>query len=82
VTVVIALAMSAPVKSCYLRSLEETPTNLYLPDNTPIFVGRSPETGITDAKCSRQQGCISSAKHPFFHVAVYRRDKSLLAHNT
>ncbi|XP_024890948.1 aprataxin-like, partial [Temnothorax curvispinosus] len=49
--------MSAPVKSCYLRSLEhleETP-NVYLPDNTPIYVGRSPETGITDAKCSRQQ---------------------------
>ncbi|KAG5331513.1 PNKP kinase, partial [Acromyrmex charruanus] len=47
--------MSAPVKSCYLRTLEGTPTNVYLPDNTPIFVGRSPETGITDVKCSRQQ---------------------------
>ncbi|KAL0104951.1 hypothetical protein PUN28_016531 [Cardiocondyla obscurior] len=43
------------VTSCYLRSLEATPTNIYLPDNTPIFVGRSLETGITDVKCSRQQ---------------------------
>lgn len=48
--------MSASVKSCYIRSLEGTaPTNVYLPDNTAIFVGRSPETGITDVKCSRQQ---------------------------
>ncbi|XP_072762871.1 uncharacterized protein F21D5.5 isoform X1 [Anoplolepis gracilipes] len=47
--------MSATVKSCYIRKLEESPSNVYLPDNTPIFVGRSPETGITDAKCSRRQ---------------------------
>ncbi|XP_011635937.1 uncharacterized protein F21D5.5 isoform X1 [Pogonomyrmex barbatus] len=47
--------MSTFVKSCYIRSLERTPKNVYLPDNTPIFVGRSPETEITDTKCSRQQ---------------------------
>ncbi|XP_018392374.1 PREDICTED: uncharacterized protein F21D5.5 [Cyphomyrmex costatus] len=47
--------MSVSVKSCYIRILEGTPTNVYLPDNIPIFVGRSPETGITDTKCSRQQ---------------------------
>ncbi|XP_011877735.1 PREDICTED: uncharacterized protein F21D5.5 [Vollenhovia emeryi] len=54
-TVVLALAMSASVKSCYLRGLEATPTNVYLPDGTPTSVGRSSETGVADAKCSRQQ---------------------------
>ncbi|KAM0728010.1 Bifunctional polynucleotide phosphatase/kinase [Formica fusca] len=47
--------MSAAVKSCYIRKLEKSPSNVYLPDQTPIFVGRSPETDITDTKCSRRQ---------------------------
>ncbi|XP_020297314.1 uncharacterized protein F21D5.5-like [Pseudomyrmex gracilis] len=47
--------MSRSVKSCYIRSLEKPSLNIYLPDNKPVFVGRSPETGIQDTKCSRQQ---------------------------
>ncbi|KAL6424763.1 hypothetical protein ACFW04_010012 [Cataglyphis niger] len=47
--------MSATVKSCYIRKLEKSLSNVYLPDQTPIFVGRSAETGITDTKCSRRQ---------------------------
>ncbi|XP_014467773.1 PREDICTED: uncharacterized protein F21D5.5 [Dinoponera quadriceps] len=46
---------NATVKSCYILRLDKALSNIFLPDNEPIFVGRSPETGITDTKCSRQQ---------------------------
>lgn len=50
--------MSERAKSCYLRSNSDSLSTIYLPDSTPIFIGRSQETNITDTKCSRQQGLI------------------------
>ncbi|KAL2715400.1 uncharacterized protein V1478_015098 [Vespula squamosa] len=49
------IGMSERAKSCYLRSNGDSLLTIYLPDSTPIFIGRSPETNITDTKCSRQQ---------------------------
>ncbi|XP_043494941.1 uncharacterized protein F21D5.5 isoform X2 [Polistes fuscatus] len=47
--------MSERAKSCYLKSNSETLSTVYLPDSSPIFIGRSEETNITDIKCSRKQ---------------------------
>ncbi|XP_015191439.1 PREDICTED: uncharacterized protein F21D5.5 isoform X2 [Polistes dominula] len=47
--------MSERAKSCYLRSNSETLSTVYLPDSSPIFIGRSEGTNITDIKCSRKQ---------------------------
>ncbi|XP_046824557.1 uncharacterized protein F21D5.5 isoform X2 [Vespa crabro] len=49
------IGMSERAKSCYLRSNSDSLSTVYLPDSTPIFIGRSQETNITDTKCSRQQ---------------------------
>ncbi|XP_020298299.1 uncharacterized protein F21D5.5-like isoform X2 [Pseudomyrmex gracilis] len=56
--------MNRNIKSCYIRSLEKPSLNIYLPDNEPIFVGRSLEIDIQDTKCSRQQVrlCANYAK--------------------
>ncbi|XP_032678130.1 uncharacterized protein F21D5.5 isoform X2 [Odontomachus brunneus] len=48
-------ATNTVFKSCYILSIDKSSPNIFLPDNEPIFVGRSPETGVTDTKCSRQQ---------------------------
>lgn len=48
--------MGERAKSCYLRSNSETLSTVYLPDSSPIFIGRSEGTNITDIKCSRKQG--------------------------
>lgn len=57
--------MTDPAKTCYLRSESDSLLTLYLPNSTPIFVGRSRETNITDTKCSRQQVrlCADYAQH-------------------
>ncbi|KAG7197053.1 hypothetical protein KM043_017582 [Ampulex compressa] len=49
------IMMNNQAKSCYLRSEDKSLHNIYLPNNTPVFIGRSPVTNITDTKCSRQQ---------------------------
>lgn len=57
----------ASVKSCYILRLDKSSSNIFLPDNEPIFVGRSPESGITDTQCSRKQGCVSLKHISFLH---------------
>ncbi|KAI4503715.1 hypothetical protein M0802_001118 [Mischocyttarus mexicanus] len=47
--------MSERVKSCYLISNSDTLLNVYLPDSSVVFIGRSEGTNITDIKCSRKQ---------------------------
>lgn len=75
---VIIVTMSATVTSCYLRSVRKAAPNIYLPDSTPIFVGRSPETGITDTKCSRQQGCLATRFFPCVDVLFTTRKREVL----
>ncbi|XP_043276603.1 uncharacterized protein F21D5.5 isoform X2 [Venturia canescens] len=47
--------MSSEIKSCYIYSDDKSLSAIYLPDQAPITVGRSPETKITNTKCSRNQ---------------------------
>lgn len=51
-----SIRMNQEAKSCYLKTNDKSLLTVYLPHNKPIFVGRSPETNITDTQCSRLQG--------------------------
>ncbi|XP_015114383.1 uncharacterized protein F21D5.5 isoform X3 [Diachasma alloeum] len=47
--------MNTEVKSCYICSDANPNSAIFLPNNTPVFVGRNVDTKITDTKCSRNQ---------------------------
>ncbi|XP_053546774.1 bifunctional polynucleotide phosphatase/kinase [Bombina bombina] len=40
---------------CYLRSIDGKHNPIALPDGVGVILGRGPETGITDKKCSKKQ---------------------------
>ena len=48
--------MTTDTASCYIYSEDKSIPSIFLPDNEEIFVGRSPDTKITDIRCSRRQG--------------------------
>ncbi|XP_012288871.1 uncharacterized protein F21D5.5 isoform X2 [Orussus abietinus] len=71
--------MSVRSKSCYIYSDDPSLSAVYLPDNTPVFVGRTIETKITDTKCSRNQVrlCASYTDHKVFVQQVGSRPSGL-----
>ncbi|XP_071966343.1 bifunctional polynucleotide phosphatase/kinase isoform X3 [Engystomops pustulosus] len=47
--------MDCVVMKCYIQSTDGKPGPIELPDGVGVILGRGPQTGIIDRKCSKQQ---------------------------